>query len=60
MPLGGGGGGAKILQSAGHTLRDSTVKALNEYFGLNASREMWGRALESLKADLTLPKDFHG
>jgi hypothetical protein len=60
MPLGGGGGGARVLQSAGHTLRDSTVKALNEYFGLNASREMWGRAVESLKADHSMPWNYHG
>jgi hypothetical protein len=36
------------------------VDALNEYFGLNASRSEWRTAIESLKSYWNIPNNYHG
>jgi hypothetical protein len=47
-------GVVKTLQTGGHTLNKSTLKALN------LSKEQGKIAIEGLKKDLGLKPDFHG
>jgi hypothetical protein len=51
---------AKIIQSGGNKIFDSTSRALNEFAGTDLYPRDWGRALESLKTELKLASDFHG
>jgi RHS repeat-associated protein len=53
-------GGGRVLQSGGHTLKNSTASALNKVHGLNLHSREWGRALEELKAQNFLPNNHHG
>ena len=47
-------GFSKTLQTGGHTLNKSTLKALN------LSKQQGKIAIEGLKKDMGLPANFHG
>jgi RHS repeat-associated protein len=49
-----------VLQTGGRTLKQRTANVLNDYFGLNHPKRVWGGALEELKRDLSVPNDHHG
>ena len=49
-----GRGFSKTLQTGGHTLNKSTLRALK------LSKQQGKRAIEGLKKDLRLPSNFHG
>ncbi|MEM6737164.1 MAG: hypothetical protein AAF620_13960, partial [Bacteroidota bacterium] len=44
----------KVLQTGGHTLKNSTLKALN------LTKTQGNKAIHNLKDDLLLPGNFHG
>ena len=49
-----------MLQSGGKVLRDNTIKALNELFDVNLSRQEWSDAIHLLKHDNLIPNEVHG
>ncbi len=51
--------GARVLQTGGNTIRNSTARGLNESLGVSHHRRDWGRALELMKSDNGLPSSFH-
>ena len=55
-----GAGPRRILQTGGHTINQSTTRALNETFGVVIERRQWGRYIERIKQNLGLRPDFHG
>jgi RHS repeat-associated protein len=52
-------GQPQTLQSDGHTLEAGTAKSLNRTFDYNLPPRDWGRALEAMKKDNSLPSDFY-
>ncbi len=50
----------KVLQIGGNKLNNRTVNGLNDYFGENIPGRDWGRALERLKFEHSLPNAHHG
>ena len=50
----------RILQSGGNKIQKQTAKALNESLEKNLHSREWGRSLEKMKKDLSLPNDHHG
>ncbi len=49
----------RVMQTGGHTLRQSTANALNDYFGVNLHKREWGRAFEGLKEYNGIANDDH-
>jgi filamentous hemagglutinin len=49
-----------VLQTGGNTMESGTAKKLNEHLGKSSEPREWGRALEALKTDLSLPNNHHG
>ena len=54
------GAGARVLQTGGNILNNSTARQLNKELGKDLPRREWGRALELLKKDLNLQNSHHG
>jgi len=50
----------KVLQTGGNTIEKRTASALNEALGETLQPREWGRALEALKQEQSLPNNFHG
>jgi hypothetical protein len=48
------------LQAGGNTLSNRVSNVLNKRTGRNATSRDWGRALERMKGDNSLPADHHG
>lgn len=51
---------AKVLQTGGNRIDESTARGLDEASGMNLPRREWGRALERLKKGNDLPNNHHG
>ena len=50
----------RTLQTGGNTVLRQTARALNDALGRSVARRDWGRALEGLKKELSLPRNHHG
>lgn len=55
-----GAAAAKVLQTGGNKINESTARGLNDALGMNLPRREWGRALEKLKKLNDLPNNHHG
>lgn len=50
----------RTVQSGGRTINNRTAEALNKATGSSLKPREWGRGLETLKKDLSLPNNHHG
>ncbi|MCC7383327.1 MAG: hypothetical protein IT384_15935, partial [Deltaproteobacteria bacterium] len=50
----------RILQTGGNKIVDRTARGLNEAFDKDLPSPEWGRVLERLKSELSLPNEYHG